>query len=317
MAIPITIISGFLGAGKTTLVNNLLASAPQRLAVLVNDFAALNIDAELIRTIEPNQIALTNGCVCCTLRDDLVAAALQLAALDPPPERIVLETSGVADPYGVMEAFYAPGLAERLSVDSTVCVVDAEQFPGLSYADGELAIDQAAVSDLVLLNKCDLVSVRAADAVEATLLGALPAMRITRTARADVPSAVLFGIEPDRRSAPVHSPENRSHHHEPSYASWSWQSHQSLDLHRFRQVVAALPRAVLRAKGILRFNECPSERAIFQLVGKRSSITFEPDDWTEGTSSLVFIGAAKTFDPRSLSPLFADLLEPSEAELTS
>jgi G3E family GTPase len=128
MAIPITIVSGFLGAGKTTLVNQLLASASERLAVMVNDFAALNIDAELIRTSEPDRIALTNGCVCCTLRDDLVAAALQLAALDPPPDRIVLETSGVADPYGVMEAFYDPALADRLSVDCTVCVVDAEQF---------------------------------------------------------------------------------------------------------------------------------------------------------------------------------------------
>lgn len=311
MAIPITIVSGFLGAGKTTLVNQLLASASERLAVLVNDFAALNIDAELIRTSEPDRIALTNGCVCCTLRDDLVAAALQLAALDPPPDRIVLETSGVADPYGVMEAFYDPALADHLSIDCTVCVVDAEQFPELGFADGELAIDQAAVSDLVLLNKCDLVSDRAAGDVETTLLGALPAMRIVRTANAALPSVVLFGI--DRAG----SRKRAHHHHEPAYTPWSWQSRTPIDLRRFEQAVSLMPKSVLRAKGVLRFAGHDGERAIFQLVGKRSSLTFERETSRDPISSAIFIGGSNEFDPTFLQTLFAGLETASPVELTT
>src|SRR5262249_15452168 len=109
--IPVTIVSGFLGAGKTTLVQRLLADARERLAVLVNDFAALDVDAALIESAAPDRIALTNGCICCTLRTDLAAAVLELASASPTPERIVVEASGVAEPYGVMEAFLLPEVA--------------------------------------------------------------------------------------------------------------------------------------------------------------------------------------------------------------
>ena len=98
MRTPVTIISGFLGAGKTTLLNRILASAPERLGVLVNDFAAINIDSELIASADSDRIALTNGCVCCTIRDDLVAATLGLLTSDAPPERVLIETSGVSNP---------------------------------------------------------------------------------------------------------------------------------------------------------------------------------------------------------------------------
>lgn len=208
-AVPITLVAGFLGAGKTTLVNRLLADAPQRLAVLVNDFAAINVDASLIESSAPGRIALTNGCVCCTLRDDLLAAALELATAEPPPERIVIETSGVAEPYGVMEAFLTDAAEGRVAIDSSVCVVDAEQFPQLDYASGELAIDQAAVCDIVLLNKCDLVSEADADCVEATLRGAQPVMRIHRTTQARLPWPVLLGVDGSNDSPQVRCRERR------------------------------------------------------------------------------------------------------------
>jgi len=311
MTVPITLVAGFLGAGKTTLVNRLLADAPQRLAVLVNDFAAINVDAALIESSAPGRIALTNGCVCCTLRDDLVAAALELAAADPRPERIVLETSGVADPYGVMEAFLTDAARGRIAIDGAVCVVDAEQFPLLDYASGELAIDQAAVCDIVLLNKCDLVDAAAAASVEATLLGAQPAMRILRTSGARLPWPVLLGgadsASRDRRR------ETHDHEHRVGYAAAARRLEEPIDLDAFRGFVAGLPRSALRAKGVVRFADEPNARAIFQLVGKRSSLTFEPDASGARHSDVVVIGPTPQFEPAVVNELF-DALERSVLE---
>ena len=283
---PVTIVAGFLGAGKTTLIRRMLAAPEERLAVLVNDFAAINVDAALIESSAPDRIALTNGCVCCTLRTDLLAATLELTEAIPPPERIVVETSGVAEPYGVMEAFLMPEALERVFVDSAICVVDALEFPRLDYASGELAIDQAATCDIVLLNKCDLVGEEDIRSVERVLHGALPAMRIHRTVGAAVPTLVLFGNQ--HRSL-----ANGTHRH-PDYASFAWCADRPIELPAFRAIVETLPHGVLRAKGVLRFVERPDERAVFQLVGKRSSLEFEAVE--PGQSSLVMIGPKATFD---------------------
>src|SRR5215475_4298293 len=191
MRLPVTIVTGFLGAGKTTFINHLLASAPVRLGVLVNDFADINIDAALIAEASPGRIALTNGCVCCTIRDDLILAALELAATTPPPERLIVETSGIAHPAGVVAAFRTPHLEGRMAIDGIFCLMDALSFPDLAYAESELAIDQAAVADMLLLNKCDLAGQERIARVEATLRGALPAMRILPTTMARVPWSIL------------------------------------------------------------------------------------------------------------------------------
>jgi G3E family GTPase len=322
-AVPITLVAGFLGAGKTTLVNRLLADAPQRLAVLVNDFAAINVDAALIESVAPDRIALTNGCVCCTLRDDLLAAALELASATPRPEWIVVETSGIAEPYGIMEVFLTDAAEGRVVIDSSVCVVDAEHFPQLEYASGELAIDQAAVCDFVLLNKCDLVTDAQTAAVEATLLGAQPAMRIHRTTRARLPWPALLGIDADffeverprsgtrvvrGDSGLAHEHSNHGHPHDLGFRSTARRFAQPLSLTAFRRFVAALPRTVLRAKGIVRVADEPGAHGVFQLVGKRSSLTFEPDPRAAHHSEIVVIGSAPAFDATSIDELF-DALE--------
>src|SRR6266566_1031443 len=128
--IPVTILTGFLGAGKTTLLNRILTGEHGlRVAVLVNDFGSTNIDAELVVGVESggDLISLANGCVCCNIRDDLLAAVHQVIARPERPEYILLEASGVAEPSGIAMTFAAAGVRERIRLDSIMCVVDAEQ----------------------------------------------------------------------------------------------------------------------------------------------------------------------------------------------
>src|SRR5271155_2402779 len=126
--VPIAILTGFLGAGKTTLLNRILnGDHGLRVAVLVNDFGAINIDAELVVGVRDDVVSLSNGCVCCTIRDDLVDTVI--ATIDRPeaPEYILLEASGVADPSGIAMTFVDPELRDRIRLDSITCVVDADQ----------------------------------------------------------------------------------------------------------------------------------------------------------------------------------------------
>ncbi|MBK7219539.1 MAG: GTP-binding protein, partial [Candidatus Promineofilum sp.] len=159
-AVPLTILTGFLGAGKTTLLNRLLSGDHGlRVAVLVNDFGSINIDAELVVGVTGDVISLANGCICCSLRDDLVEAVIQTIARPERPEYILLEASGVADPAGITLAFHTPRLRDRIRLDSVTCVMDAEQI--FAYPNNpelmDLQLRQIAFADMVILNKVDLV----------------------------------------------------------------------------------------------------------------------------------------------------------------
>src|SRR5262245_47565597 len=142
-----------------------------------------------------------------------------------------------------MEAFLTPTAAGRVTFESKVCLFDAVELPNLDLARNDLAIDQAAASDIVLLNKCDLVTDDRATAVEKTLRGALPAMRISRTSHAQLPMQVLLGADAERVDRP------HDHLEHPDYASVAWRHTGRIAFESFRQVVATVPPTVLRAKG--------------------------------------------------------------------
>jgi Ni2+-binding GTPase involved in maturation of urease and hydrogenase len=155
---PVTVLTGFLGAGKTTLLNRILnGDHGMRVGVLVNDFGSINIDADLVVDVESDVISLANGCVCCSIRDDLSAAVIQVMERPERPEYILLEASGVAEPTGIALTFADdPSLIDRVRLDSIICVIDAEQV--FAAPDQiELKIWQVATADMVILNKTDLV----------------------------------------------------------------------------------------------------------------------------------------------------------------
>src|SRR5271163_4229111 len=158
-ATPLTVLTGFLGAGKTTLLNRILnGDHGLRVAVLVNDFGAINIDAELVIGVRDDVISLANGCVCCTIRDDLVDTVLQIINRPEAPEYILLEASGVADPSGIAMTFVNDSLSDRIRLDSITCVIDADQvFAHPEYpAVEQLQLRQIGFSDMAILNKVDL-----------------------------------------------------------------------------------------------------------------------------------------------------------------
>lgn len=310
---PVTIIGGFLGAGKTTLVRRLLANPHgRRLGVLVNDFGALNIDAELIGEIRSDVVSLKNGCICCNINADLIGGVRRLLATKMPPDHIIIETSGVSQPRRVAETFFSNGMSDRIIVDSIICLIDCLNFPSLTYEETEFSIEQAAIADIVVLNKVDASSMEAIKSVSKTLRDALPSVRILEAAHVNIPPEIVFGVKHQRRRRltslrAVGLVDGEMATHDRTFVSWSWQSDRLLSLAAFREAVGEFPVSIYRAKGFLFFDDAPDEPGLFQLVGKRSSLDFQGRVPSIRRNSLVAIGR-RDFDPARLQAIIDSCL---------
>ncbi len=308
---PVTIVAGFLGAGKTTLLNRLLSSnLGLRAAVLVNDFGALNIDAQLIVGVEDSGIvSLANGCICCTIRDDLLAATLQLLRQSPPPDTIVVEASGVSNPFAILQTFTLPELASFIELDGVITVVDAEQFGQLSGEYAALAYQQVVAADVIVLNKVDLVSAAQREQLKEQLRAIHP--RILETTYGQAPVELLLGIgrqTVDRLllEGSETAREDEHHHaaHDTIFSAWHWSSHGLLSGKAVRRALRRFPPGILRAKGILYVQENPARRMNLQVVGSRVSWTVG-DAWGSAIpySQLVAIAMPDHFDRAVLTEL--------------
>ncbi len=306
--IPATIVTGFLGSGKTTLIRNLIAtSRGRRIAVIVNEFGDLGFDGGLIgdcgeADCRPDQIVeLTNGCICCTVADEFLPTMEALIAREPAPDYIVIETSGLALPQPLVRAFSWPGVRHRVTVDGVVTVVDAEAVaagrfapdpdatkaqlaadPAVDHDDPieELFEDQLRCADLVVVSKADLVpAARLAEADMAVRREARAGTGIVHHHGDGIPASVLLGLaasaETDMRGRESHHELEGEEHDHDDFVSFVVRPPHAASLDDLRRRIAgalALP-GVLRIKGhaAIAGKAAP---AVVQAVGHRVEAWF-------------------------------------------
>jgi len=268
MPVPILLVTGFLGAGKTTVVNHLLAHAEgRRIAAVVNDFGAINIDAELLAGASDGVVSLANGCICCSLEGDLLRTLSALLRRDPKPEYIVIETSGVADPADIVRNLMDPVILREAPLETVVCVLDATAPPA-AFEDA-LQRSQLRVADIVALSKLDLADEGAGVRIRYALRALrLPALVVDAN-RGEIPAALLFPANLDR--APARDPGPRRPTEE-RFETLSWTSDKPVSLPRLQQAINRLAPKLARAKGLIESIEQPGRPMVLQFAAGRATL---------------------------------------------
>lgn len=309
MTIPIVLVAGFLGAGKTTLVNGLLRDpGGRRIAAIVNDFGAIDIDAELLGQAADGIVSLRNGCICCSLGGDLLRTLSTLLRRVPAPDAIVIETSGAADPAEIVRSLLDPAIHAEMPLDTVVTLVDARHLADRpALFDDPLWRSQVAAADLCLLAKTDLVAADELGRVREGLARRKPRhLTFDVTDGAFPPDLLFFGFDhpaaaPDPRRTRVASER---------FASLSWTSPRPLSLGRFQAAIGRLAPALVRAKGFVTFEDRAEQPMLFQLVGTRATIVSRAAPAETGLAArLVLIGEIGRLDPAAATALLDETMQ--------
>ena len=299
--IPVTVLTGYLGAGKTTLLNRILTEQHgKRYAVIVNEFGQIGIDNDLVVGADEEVFEMNNGCVCCTVRGDLIRIMDGLLKRKGKFDAIIVETTGLADPAPVAQTFFVDqDVSDAARLDAVVTVADAKWLSD-RLKDAPEAKNQIAFADVIVLNKIDLVSPQELDDVEARIRAINPYAKLHRTQNCAVPiTEVLernaFDLERIMELEPDFLEEGHHHHHDQDIQSLSIRHEGEVDPDRFMPWISDLTQregpSILRCKGIVAFPQEP-KRFVFQGV----HMILDGDvqgDWKPGEkreSRVVFIG---------------------------
>jgi G3E family GTPase len=299
--IPATVVTGFLGSGKTTLINRILSEQHgKKLAVIVNEFGEISIDGQLVVHDDQAQLVeFNNGCLCCTVRGDLIETLDRLQQRTGTLDGILIETTGLADPAPVASTFFvADEVKEGIRLDAFVTVVDAVNLEA-NLSQSNEAIEQVAFSDIILINKIDLTSPAQVQAIESRIRKLNPLATLHRTTNADIDIAKVVDVGAfDLVQKLEVDPEflsDHEHEHDAAVGSFVLQEDRPIDINRFalwmNDIAQARGEDLYRTKGIF-YAQGFEERVVFQSV--RMLTTMHPDRvWNEGErrqSQFVVIG---------------------------
>ncbi len=296
---PVTIITGFLGSGKTTLLNNILTNNQNlKVAILVNEFGDIDIDSKLLVSVEENMLSLSNGCICCTINDDLLETVFQLLESNQKIDYLIVETTGVADPLPIVLTFVSPELRDFVRLDSVLTLIDAENFTP-EHFDSEAALQQIIYGDILILNKVDLVSQAKIQELEKDIFKIKTGAKILHSQYGKIPLPLILDIDSHNSNAYTLNQEHHHHHHDhdhhhhdhdhdhhhhhshhleiDGFISVSFECDHPLNVDKFQNFITdEVMDQVYRAKGILWFAESKLKH-IFQLSGRRYEI--DTQEW--------------------------------------
>jgi G3E family GTPase len=305
--VPVTLVGGFLGAGKTTLVNRLISSGGRRYGVIVNEFGDTGVDAALIENLEGEGVAeLEGGCLCCVGREDLAGSLYDLLCREDPPEYVLIELSGLADPVPVAQQLMTTELRGLVELDSIVAVADARNLER-TLREAPEGRAQLTYANVVVLNKVDQVEGEALEEAGRTIEHLNPLARAVRTSYAAVDAADVTGL---RAMSPDWRPIGHHLRHGKGLTSFTLRSERPLRMDRWvsfhRRMVTQRSDRVLRTKGILVFEQLDYPMVLQVVRDLYSLLPYEGNH--EGGSELVIIG--KDLDEAEYRRAFEELPSP-------